>query len=145
MMQKTVSRTFHGRDVFAPAAAHLAKGGTAAKFGRLIHDCVHSSTVKPAPTKRHRWLGSVLKVDHFGNLITNFDMREFGELRTRAFEILVGSQIVRRLALTYAETGIGEVVAIEGSSGYLEISANQVSAAKHLGCGVGAPVELEIF
>jgi S-adenosyl-L-methionine hydrolase (adenosine-forming) len=145
LMLKTVSRTFHGRDVFAPAAAHLASGMAAARFGKLIRDYVRSETVKPALAKKQRWSGSVLKVDHFGNLITNFDMREFGELRTHAFEILAGSQIIRRLALTYAESGIGELVAIEGSSGFLEISANQESACEKLGCGVGAPVELEIF
>jgi S-adenosyl-L-methionine hydrolase (adenosine-forming) len=145
LMLKTVSRTFHGRDVFAPAAAHLASGMAAARFGKLIRDYVRSETVKPALVKKQRWSGSVLKVDHFGNLITNFDMREFGELRTHAFEILAGSQIIRRLALTYAESGIGELVAIEGSSGFLEISANQESACEKLGCGVGAPVELEIF
>jgi len=145
MMLKTVSRTFHGRDVFAPAAAHLASGVAAARFGKLIGDFVRTETVQPALLKKHRWLGSVLKVDHFGNLITNFHMREFGKLRMRAFEILAGAQIIRRLALTYAESGIGELVAIEGSSGFLELSANQESAAARLGCGVGAPVELEIF
>jgi S-adenosyl-L-methionine hydrolase (adenosine-forming) len=145
MMLKTVSRTFHGRDVFAPAAAHLASGVAPARFGKLISDFVRSEMVKPALLKKHRWLGRVLKVDHFGNLITNFHMREFGELRMRAFEILAGTQIIRRLALTYAESGIGELVAIEGSSGFLELSANQESAAEKLGCGVGAPVELEIF
>ncbi len=145
VMLKTVSRTFHGRDVFAPAAAHLAAGVTAAHFGRRIHDYVRSETIQPAPLRKNRWQGSVLKVDHFGNMVTNFDLRKFGELRTHAFEILAGPQIVRRLALTYAESGIGELVAIEGSSGFLEISANQESAARRLGCGVGSPVELEIF
>ncbi len=150
MMLKTVSRTFHGRDVFAPAAAHLASGVAAGRFGKRVDDFVRSETVRPALLKKRRqdqkrWLVSVLKVDHFGNLITNFHMREFGELRMRAFEILVGTQIIRRLALTYAESGIGELVAIEGSSGFLELSANQESAAGKLGCGVGAAVELEIF
>lgn len=145
LMLKTVSRTFHGRDVFAPAAAHLAAGTPPARFGKLIHDYVCSETLRPAPLKNNRWLGSVLKVDHFGNIVTNFDMRKFQELRTHAFEILAGPQIIRRLALTYAESGIGELVAIEGSSGFLEISANRESAANRLSCGVGSPVELEIF
>lgn len=145
MMLRKVSRTFHGRDVFASSAAHLAAGEAPARFGKAIGDFIRSLTVKPAPIKKGRWLGTVLKVDHFGNLVTNFDTREFGGLRTRAFEILIGSKIVRRLALTYAETGVGEIAAIEGSSGFLEISGNQISAARKLGCGAGAPVELEIF
>ena len=95
--------------------------------------------------RKHRWRGSVLKVDHFGNLITNFDLRKFGALRTHAFEITAGGQTIRRLALTYADAAVGELVGIEGSSGYLEISANQEPAASILGCGVGAPVELELF
>lgn len=145
VMLKNVSRTFHGRDVFAPAAAHLAAGAPPAGFGKLLRDYIRSETIRPAAVKHNRWSGVVLKVDHFGNLVTNFDMRNFAELRTHAFEILAGRQIVRRLALTYAESGAGEVVAIEGSSGFLEISANQESAAARLGCGVGSPVELEIF
>ncbi len=87
MMLTTVSRTFHGRDVFSPAAAHLARGATPARFGKLVHDFVRSSTIKPVQLKKHCWSGYVLKVDHFGNLITNFDMRDFGALRTRAFEV----------------------------------------------------------
>ena len=142
---KKVSRTFHGRDVFAPAAAHLAKGVAPARFGKLVDDAIRSASLKPTETKKHRWTGTILHVDRFGNLITNFHMSDFAELRTRPFEILAGSQIIRRLALTYAEAGIGEVVAIEGSSGFLEISADQVSAAHKLGCRAGAPVEIEIF
>ena len=145
VMLKKVSRTFHGRDVFAPAAAHLAKGLAPARFGKLIQDAIRSAAFRPEQTKKHRWTGTVIKVDRFGNLITNFHMREFGELRTRPFEILAGSQIIRRLALTYSEAGVGEVVVIEGSSGFLEISATQGSAAEKLGCGAGAAVELEIF
>ncbi len=145
LMLEKVSRTFHGRDVFAPAAAHLARGVTPARFGKLVHDALRSPSLKPTETKKHRWTGTVLKVDRFGNLITNFNMTGFAALRTSPFEILAGNQIIRRLALTYAEAGIGEVVAIEGSSGFLEISADQVSAAHKLGCRAGAPVEIEIF
>lgn len=145
MMLKTVSRTFHGRDIFAPAAAHLAAGAMPARFGKVIHDYIRSSALKPEAIAKHRWRGSILTVDHFGNLITNFGMREFGALRTRAFEVSAGSQTIRRLALAYADASIGELVVIEGSSGFLEISANQESAGKLLGCGPGAPVELKIF
>lgn len=146
-MLKTISRTFHGRDIFAPAAAHLAAGEAPARFGKLIDDAIRSAALKPERVagKKHRWTGIILKVDRFGNLITNFHMRDFGELRTRPFEILAGRQIIRRLALTFAESGVGELAAIEGSSGFLEISATQASAAEKLGCGAGSPVELEIF
>ena len=146
-MLKNISRTFHGRDIFAPAAAHLAAGEAPPRFGKLIDDAIRSAALKPERVagKKHRWTGTVLKVDRFGNLITNFHMRDFGELRTRPFEILAGRQIIRRLALTFAESGVGEAAAIEGSSGFLEIAATQASAAEKLGCGAGSPVELEIF
>jgi S-adenosyl-L-methionine hydrolase (adenosine-forming) len=142
---KHVSRTFHGRDVFAPAAAHVARGVPPARFGKLIEDYTRFSPLKPARRARHVWTGSILKVDHFGNLITNFHIDEFPDVKTRPIELRVGLERVRRLALTYAETEIGEVFVIVGSSGYLEVAANQASAAKTLGCGAGAPVELEIF
>jgi S-adenosyl-L-methionine hydrolase (adenosine-forming) len=142
---KQVSRTFHGRDVFAPAAAHLARGTSAARFGKRIEDFTKIPQLTPRALKRGRWEGTILKVDRFGNLITNFHVDRFPDVRTRAFEMLVGNEIVRRLALTYAETGVGEAAVIVGSSGYLEVSANQVSAAEKLGCGAGAAVELEIF
>ncbi len=145
LLGKNVSRTFHGRDVFAPAAAHLARGVPAARFGKLIEDSTRFSPLKPTQRSRHVWSGSILKVDRFGNLITNLHIEEFPGVKTRPIELRIGLERVRRLALTYAETEIGERFVIVGSSGYLEVAANQASAAKTLGCGAGAPVELEIF
>ena len=145
LMLKHVSRTFHGRDIFAPAAAHLAKGTPAAQFGKRLDDPIRIPHLTPAAVKQHRWTGTILKADRFGNLITNFHVDNFPDIRTRPFEMLVGTELIRRLALTYAETAVAEVAVIVGSSGYLEVSAHQSSAAEKLGCGAGAPVELEIF
>jgi S-adenosyl-L-methionine hydrolase (adenosine-forming) len=145
LMNKIVSRTFHGRDVFAPAAAHLASGVAPARFGKLIHDYVRSSTLQPERLAPNKYSGAILKVDRFGNLITNLHIDDFSEVKARPFELRVGLERIHRLALTYAETAIGEVFVIVGSSGYLEIAANQSSAAKLVGCGAGAPVELEIL
>ena len=145
LMLKDVSRTFHGRDVFAPAAAHLARGIAPARFGKLIRDYIHAARLKPTQLAAHAWAGVVLKADRFGNLITNFDIRRFAQIKTRPMELRIGDARIRRLALTYAETAVGELFAIVGSSGYIEIAANQESAAKLLGCGAGAAVELEIF
>jgi S-adenosylmethionine hydrolase len=144
LMRKEVSRTFHGRDVFAPAAAHLAAGVAAARFGKKIDDYVRAAFASPRKLAGSCWAGVVLKADHFGNLITNFAIDQFPGVKTNAIEVRIGRERIHRLALTYAETAIGEVFAIVGSSGYLEIAANQASAAKILGCGAGAPVELEI-
>lgn len=142
---KTVSKTFHGRDVFAPSAAHLSKGLAPAKFGKLIHNFSRSFLSKPARLSRHDWSGVVLKTDRFGNLITNFHIDEFPELRERPIELRAGVERINRLAATFAETAIGELFAIVGSSGYVEVAVNQGSAAKRLAVGTGSPVELEIF
>ena len=71
-MRREVSRTFHGRDVFAPAAAHLAKGAKPAAFGKLIQDHIRIGIAQPSRKSKDAWRGAILKVDRFGNLITNF-------------------------------------------------------------------------
>jgi S-adenosyl-L-methionine hydrolase (adenosine-forming) len=142
---KNVSKTFHGRDVFAPAAAHLAKGVAPAKFGKPIPDAVRNFLLKPTRLSRHDWSGVVLKTDRFGNLITNFHIDEFPDVLQRPIEVRAGLERITRLARTYAETAIGELFAIIGSSGYLEVVVNQGSASKLLGVGTGSPTELEIF
>ena len=136
LMRTDVSRTFHGRDIFAPAAAYLARKTPPARFGKLITDYVRSEAAKG---------GTILKVDRFGNLITNLHIDRFSGIKTHAFELRIGGETIRRLALTYAETKIGELFVIVGSSGYLEIAANQENAARKLGCGSGAPVEFTLY
>jgi S-adenosyl-L-methionine hydrolase (adenosine-forming) len=140
-----VSRTFHGRDVFSPVAAHLAAGVTPAKFGKRIDDYLRASFDKPLKTGRHSWTGIILKADHFGNLATNFHIDHFPFIRTHAFSLNAGQQVVARLALTYAECAPDELFVIVGSSGYLEVAVSQGSAAMALGCGAGSPVELTIY
>ena len=140
-----VSRTFHGRDVFAPSAAHLALGMRPPTFGKLIHDYVQLSQVTPVRQSRRAWTGTVLHQDRFGNLITNLHIDEFDDVRKGPFEISVGLQRVTRLALAFADCDPGELFVIVGSSGYLEVAVNQGSAAKQLGCGTGAPVDLIFF
>ena len=139
------SRTFHGRDIFAPVVAHLASGVRASSMGKPIEDHLKLAFHKPQRTSKRAWSGTVLHVDRFGNLITNFHLDEFGDVRTRPFEFAVGPQRVHRLSLTFAEAEPGEAFAIVGSSGYVEIAVNQGSAARTLGCGVGAPVDLQLF
>lgn len=138
-----VSRTFHGRDVFAPSAAHLAKGAAPASFGKPLQDYLQLTAITPNRQSRSSWSGTVLHTDRFGNLITNFRADEF-DLRG-PFEISVGLQRVTRLALAFADCAPGELFAIFGSSGYIEIAVNQGSAARILGCGTGAPVDLTLF
>ncbi|HTC87248.1 MAG TPA: SAM-dependent chlorinase/fluorinase [Bryobacteraceae bacterium] len=140
-----VSRTFHGRDVFSPVAAHLAAGATPAQFGKRIEDYLRAEFDKPVQRGKHTWTGTILKADHFGNLATNFYIEHFPALRTHAFSLHAGLQPITRLALTFSECAPGELFAIVGSSGYLEIAASEASAAKALGCSAGSPVELTIY
>ncbi len=142
---KPVSGTFHGRDVFAPVAAHLARGTPPARFGKQIADYTCLEFYKPVRTGKRVWQGTILKVDRFGNLITNFHIGEFPVLLTRPFELAVGQQRVSFLARTFAGAKLGELALIPGSSGYLEIAANQASAAKMAACVTGAPVELTLY
>ena len=139
------SRTFHGRDVFAPIAAHLAKGVLPARFGKFIDDYLRLSSEKPTRTGKRVWTGMVLKVDRFGNLITNFHVDEFPQVKTRPFELNVGLEKLTRLALTFTECGPVELFVIAGSAGYLEVATNQGSATRKLGCGAGSPVELTLY
>jgi S-adenosylmethionine hydrolase len=142
---KPVSRTFHGRDVFAPTAAHLAKGAAAARFGKIISNYYRLKFAEPVRTGKHFWRGSVLKVDHFGNLITNFHVDEFDALRRRPFQLTCGPSEIGYLSETFAGGPPGEPVLIVGSSGYVEIAVNQGSAAQVLRCGTGTPVDLAVW
>jgi S-adenosylmethionine hydrolase len=143
--RKPVSNTFHGRDIFAPVAAHLASGVMPSRFGKLINDYLRLNFEQPVRTGRRAWTGAILKIDRFGNIVTNFSVEDFPDLHKRAFEMAVGPQRVSVLARNYAECGVGELFLIVGSAGYYEISASQTSAAKMLGCAVGAPLELTVF
>lgn len=142
---KPLSRTFHGRDVFAPTAAHLASGVAAAQFGKRIDDYIRLNLDKPTKERDGVWTGLVLKVDRFGNLATNLHIDRFAGIKTRPFELKIGTRTISRLALTFTECEPGEIFVIVGSSGYLEVATNQGSAAETLGCAGGAPIELTLF
>jgi S-adenosylmethionine hydrolase len=140
-----VSQTFHGRDIFAPVAAHVASGVPAARLGPRIDNYLRLTFERPMRTARRGWTGAILHVDHFGNIVTNIPIAEFPHIEQHPFEVAIGFRIVEKLARSYAEMPAGELFAIVGSSGYLEISANQDSAARLLGCETGAPVELRLL
>jgi S-adenosylmethionine hydrolase len=143
--RQPVSHTFHGRDIFAPVAARLASGTLASKLGPLIENHLRLTFERPVRSARRGWTGAILHVDHFGNIVTNIPVAEFSHVEQHAFEVSIGYRTVEKLARSYAEMPPGELFAIVGSSGYLEISANQDSAAKILGCEAGAPVEIRLL
>lgn len=138
----TVSRTFEGRDRLAPATGWLAKGTELRALGRSLTDYVRLAIPDPAVAE-HEVRGEVLRVDRFGNLITNIDRRSFDRLAASgeaAMEIRAGEHRVGRLVNTYAEITPGEVCGVFGSTDHLEIAANTASAADTLGLGRGAAI-----
>jgi len=140
--RKPVSRTFHGRDIFSPVAAHLAAGVPPSRMGKLIQDYLRPSFEKPQRTGKRTWTGRILRIDRFGNIVTNFHESEFLELDRKNFSLAIGPRQVGVMAHNYAECGPGELFLVVGSSGYLEVSVSQGSAAKAIGCETGAPAEL---
>jgi S-adenosylmethionine hydrolase len=129
-----VSPVFHGRDVFAPVAAHLAAGGALEDVGPLLERDALAGSAASEPT----WSGGALRgqivyVDRFGNLVTN--VRVAPDAAQGAEVEIAGRTLA--LARTYQDAPSGELVALVGSTGRLEIAVNGGSAAQRLGASVG--------
>jgi S-adenosyl-L-methionine hydrolase (adenosine-forming) len=142
-----ISNTFHGRDIFAPVAAYLAKGVDHEKFGPEIGDYVRFNAPKPKSVDAKTLRGVVLKVDRFGNLITNFTPKEVPALlegQANGFKITVGKREITTLHTNYAQGSPGEVFAILGSMGYLEISSNRGAANQLTGAAKGSEVNITL-
>lgn len=138
-----ISKTFHGRDIFAPIAAWLAKGAQTASMGEEITDFKKFALPKPKPVDGVV-KGVVMRVDSFGNLITNFRSEDLPEAATEKGEInlQVGNQPVAQMVDTFAKGAPNEPVAYLGSSGFVEIAVNRGNASKLMGLGRGTPVVL---
>ena len=140
-----LSNTFHGRDIFAPVAAYLAKGVDHEKFGDEITDFVRFNAPRPKVIDPKTIRGVVLKVDRFGNLVTNItpqDVPLLFQAQPPAFKIVVGKSEVTSMKTNYAEGAPGEVFGILGSMGYLEIASNRGAAAQLVSAGKGAEVNV---
>jgi S-adenosylmethionine hydrolase len=140
-----VSNTFHGRDIFAPVAAYLAKEVDTLKFGDEVEDYIRFNAPKPKAADQNRVRGVVLKVDRFGNLITNITPKDVPVLfgaDAKKFKIVVGSREVTEIRNTYSEGSPGEVFGILGSMGFLEISANRAAAVQLTGAAKGTDVTI---
>ena len=126
-MREPISRTFHGRDVFAPAAAHLARGVTLSDLGPAVSDPARLPTrelaIEPGAVR-----GSVVHVDRFGNVVTNIP-----EDWTGGGAVVCAGRNLGRVRTTYTDVAPAEVVALIGSAGTLEISVRDGNAAQLLG------------
>lgn len=138
----TVSRTFEGRDRFAPAAAWLAKGIDLSALGRILTSW-HSLTVPEPALGEDQIVAEVLRVDRFGNLVTNVDRRIFERFAgAGGIEIVAGAQAVDKVIATYADAERGSLCAVFGSSEHLEIAVNGGSAAERLSLARGARITI---
>jgi len=140
-----VSNTFHGRDIFAPVAAWLSKSWQTSAFGDAVTDFVRFSIPKPKGVG-NTFKGVVLRIDTFGNLVTNFTSQDVPALAAAdgKFTIKVGNAQVSKVVPTFSQGAAGEAIGVIGSSGYLEISVNKGSAARTLGAARGAEVTIEV-
>ena len=138
----TVSRTFEGRDRFAPAAAWLAKGIQLSALGRTVTN--YQQVDLPQVALGETQLGGVvLLVDRFGNLVTNIDRRTFEAFaRSQPVTLRVAGRPIAGVVATYADIRAGEVCALFGSTEHLELAANGESAAIALDATRGAAVEV---
>ncbi|HEY5619707.1 MAG TPA: SAM-dependent chlorinase/fluorinase [Vicinamibacterales bacterium] len=138
----TVSRTFEGRDRFGPAAAWLAKGIELTAFGRTLTSWQSLNIPEPTVTDVEV-ISEVLRVDRFGNLVTNVDRQTFERFAGIGHvEIVAGTEAVGKVVATYADAEPGALCALFGSSEHLEIAVNGGSAAERLTLGRGARITI---
>jgi S-adenosylmethionine hydrolase len=135
---ENVSQTFHGRDIFAPVAAHLSGGVETSRFGREIRDFVRFETAKPQKNSENIIEAEVIHIDRFGNLITNLKSEDLPE----KFSLEIGGVKIEKLRSYYAEAEKGEIFMILGSAGFLEIASFQNSAEDLLNAEIGQKIYL---
>ena len=137
----TISRTFEGRDRFAPAAGWLARGTELGAFGPPVAEPVMLHLPQPIVSP-DAIEGEVMRIDRFGNLITNIDQQALDQLAANRVDVRVRADHRLRLVTTYAEAHPGEVCALVGSSGHVEIAVNGGSAADVLAVTRGEAVRI---
>jgi S-adenosylmethionine hydrolase len=154
-----VSDTFHGRDIFAPAAAHLAAGVPLESLGASVSPI----TQLPMPqlqVEGQQISGQVIHIDHFGNIITNIGQLRWGQGDQLTFvpasgdssltidannaAIRVNGQSISSIRRSYSQTNPGDLLALVDSGGFLEVALNQGNAAAHLNITLDTPITLQI-
>ena len=136
-----VSSTFHGRDVFAAVAGWLSKGVEVEKFGDEITDYTRFAAPKPKSVNDKLLKGVILKVDKFGNLVTNITPADLPQLfapEPPPFKVLIAKHEITKMTQTYSEGTPGEVFVVLNSGGFLEIACHRGSAAHIVGAGKGS-------
>lgn len=139
------SSTFHGRDIFAPTAAALAaKTALPEDTGPLLASIERLDGLQPENERPGIWRGIILSVDHFGNVITNFESSRFARIASQPFTLQAGSDEISDFRRTFGAAPPGVCFAYFGSSGYVEIGINQRSAAAALSVRPGEKLLLRV-
>jgi len=144
LMVPGVSPTFHGRDIFAPVAAHLAGGVPIEKVGRQVTSLVRLDISSATPVDGGV-RAEIVSVDRFGNLVTNVreELLPKSEKDRVRVTIRVSGHTIKGICRTYTDVRLGQLVAYIGSAGLLEIGRNRGSARDVLGAGIGHPVRID--
>ena len=143
-----VSGTFHGRDIFAPVAAHLSSGVDMFRLGEKtgISDIVRLDIHAPSISSDDELIGEILSIDRFGNLVTNIDFKLFEtfikETKLKDITVNLGKFKIKGVSGSYEAVEIGSPVALFGSRNSLEISVNQGDARIYFGASVGQTVRV---
>jgi S-adenosylmethionine hydrolase len=132
-----ISTTFHGRDIFAPVAAKLARGVKPELISQLFKG-KPVDFAKHITEKQDEFRAKIISIDRFGNIITDFSMFEYeAQSMKRVKSIIIKNQLIKNIKRTYSDVKTGEILALWGSAGFLEISINKGNAAEHLNCNIG--------
>jgi S-adenosylmethionine hydrolase len=138
-----ISNTFHGRDLFAPVSAQLAKGVPSGKFGdEIALDALRFLSIPEPEIKGDKISGRIIHIDNFGNLITNIPA---SQLRTKQIIVKIKGRRIRGLSKAYGYAPEGHLLALINSAGLLEISVNSGSAEKFLKCRRGERVIIDVY
>ena len=138
-----VSSTFHGRDIFAPAVAHLARGAALEAFGPRLPGLTEADLEQPADGRTGGLVGRIIHVDHFGNCITNITPRHLEQAGLgEQIVVRIIDQRIAGLSRAFADVPVGALVALIGSTEHLELAVRNGSAAQTLGVGTGDVVRV---
>lgn len=136
-----VSATFHGRDIFAPVAAHLSRGVKFSELGPVESELVQLEI--PVPVVEVGLIkGEIFYIDQFGNAVTNITLAHLGDIDPKEVTVHLAKHKPLRLGRYYQEAGPGKPIGLIGSAGFLEIAVNGASAADKLHLNIGDPVML---
>lgn len=138
-----VSSTFHGRDIFAPTVAHLARGASLYSLGPRLPRLTEADLEQPTPGRTGGLVGRIIHVDHFGNCITNITPQhlEAAGLAERLMVRII-DQRIEGLRRTFSDVSVGALIALIGSNNHLELAVRNGSAAQTLGVGIGDTVRV---